>query len=511
MGLSRWTTRLNVTGVDTEHILEHPRESSFAFELPEAAPSRRRGVVLRRLLLASDLTFIAAAFLVAEAAYYHRPEHESVSVGPEIALFLLSLPLWGLVSLLYGLYQRDDARVAHTTIDEVVHIFHMVTVCTWGFFVVSDLTGVAQPQIAKLALFWLLATALVPLGRVVVRNYARSTPWFRQSVIIVGAGDVGQTLAEKLIRHPEYGLEVIGFVDAEPKEQRASLEHLMILGIPENLPAIINEHEADRLIIAFSRDAQRDVLDILRSLKNVRVQIDIVPRYFEIISTRTGMSSIEGVPVLGLGQRELSKTARFVKRTVDIVVGSLALIVLSPLLIGIALAIWFDDRGSAFFRQPRIGADGRPFSIYKFRTMVRGADGQKQTVANLNKHALNGDPRMFKIPADPRITRMGGFLRRRSLDELPQLFNVLKGDMSLVGPRPLIPEEAHYVGSWGRGRLDLKPGMTGLWQTLGRSEIPFDEMVRLDYLYVTSWSLWCDLKLLCQTVPLVLGSGKGAY
>jgi exopolysaccharide biosynthesis polyprenyl glycosylphosphotransferase len=242
------------------------------------------------------------------------------------------------------------------------------------------------------------------------------------------------------------------------------------------------------------------------------VQIDIVPRYFEIISTSTGMSSIEGVPVLSLGQRWLSPAARLVKRTVDITLGSLALVLLSPVLLAIAIAVRCDSAGPAIFKQPRIGIDGTPFWIYKFRTMVRDADEQKHNVASLNKHARNGgDPRMFKIPDDPRITRVGGMLRRRSLDELPQLFNVLKGEMSLVGPRPLIPEEAHHVGHWGRRRLDLKPGMTGLWQTLGRSEIPFDEMVRLDYLYVTTWSLWNDLKLLCQTVPLVLRSGKGAY
>jgi len=164
------------------------------------------------------------------------------------------------------------------------------------------------------------------------------------------------------------------------------------------------------------------------------------------------------------------------------------------------------------FRQPRVGADGREFSIYKFRTMVPEADAHKQAVAGMNKHAQpGGDPRMFKVRADPRVTRVGKALRHFSLDELPQLLNVLRGEMSLVGPRPLIPEEDSHVGLWGRRRLDLKPGMTGLWQTLGRSEIPFDEMVRLDYLYITNWSLWNDLKLLCLTVPHVMGRGKGAY
>ncbi|MBA3295769.1 MAG: sugar transferase, partial [Acidobacteria bacterium] len=181
-------------------------------------------------------------------------------------------------------------------------------------------------------------------------------------------------------------------------------------------------------------------------------------------------------------------------------------------LAAIALAIRIESRGGIFFRQSRIGLGGQSFSIFKFRTMVRDAEEQKHRLAVLNKHARpGGDARMFKVPSDPRITRVGAYLRRYSLDELPQLLNVLRGEMSLVGPRPLIPEEDVHVAEWGRRRLDLKPGITGLWQTLGRSEIPFDEMVRLDYRYVTSWSLWNDLKLLCRTVPALVGKGKGAY
>jgi lipopolysaccharide/colanic/teichoic acid biosynthesis glycosyltransferase len=176
----------------------------------------------------------------------------------------------------------------------------------------------------------------------------------------------------------------------------------------------------------------------------------------------------------------------------------------------VAVLIKLDSRGPAFFRQPRVGAGGREFSIVKLRTMVAGADDQKHAFAHLNKHA-SGDARMFKIPDDPRVTRVGRLLRRVSLDELPQLFNVLCGNMSLVGPRPLIPSEDEHVEDWGRSRLDLKPGMTGLWQVLGRSDIPFEEMVRLDYLYVTSWSLWRDLRLLLATAPAMFKGGKGAY
>ena len=474
-------------------------------------PKHRRGWMIRRLLLGADLFSIAGAFLISERIFDGRAIG-SVSIGPELALFGATLPLWGLVSFVYGLYKQDDSRVAHTTIDEVISIFHMVTVCTWGFFAVAWLTGVAHPEVEKLIFFWALATILVPLVRSAVRAYARSTTTFLQNVVIVGAGDVGQTLAEKFLRHPEYGVNLVGFVDAEPKEQRPALEHLAILGSPPDLQSIIHAYDIERVIVAFSRDSAELVLDVLRSLENHWVQIDIVPRYFEIISSGTGLSSVEGMPLYGLAPRALSSSSQIVKRAVDLLLGVFLLIVLAPLFLAIALAISLDDRGAVLFRQPRVGVRGREFSIYKFRTMVRGADEHKQAVAGMNKHAQpGGDARMFKVRADPRVTRVGKILRHFSLDELPQLLNVLRGEMSLVGPRPLIPEEDNHVGLWGRRRLDLKPGMTGLWQTLGRSEIPFEEMVRLDYLYITNWSLWNDLKLLCQTVPHVTGRGKGAY
>ncbi len=189
----------------------------------------------------------------------------------------------------------------------------------------------------------------------------------------------------------------------------------------------------------------------------------------------------------------------------DIVGSSVGLILLAPFFVLAALAIKLDSAGPIFFRQKRVGRGDREFDILKLRTMVADADHHKSEIAHLNKHR-GSDERMFKIADDPRVTRVGGFLRRRSLDELPQLINVLLGQMSLVGPRPLIPEEHHHVGGWARRRLDLKPGMTGLWQVLGRDDIPFGEMVGLDYVYVTTWSLPRDLKLMLMTFGVLARS-----
>jgi lipopolysaccharide/colanic/teichoic acid biosynthesis glycosyltransferase len=201
----------------------------------------------------------------------------------------------------------------------------------------------------------------------------------------------------------------------------------------------------------------------------------------------------------------LSRSSAFLKRALDLIGASAGLVVLAPLLAIVALAIKLDSRGPVLFRQVRMGAGSRPFRILKFRTMAVDADARTADIAHLNKHARNGgDPRMFKIENDPRVTRAGRVLRRFSIDELPQLWNVVRSEMSLVGPRPLILEEDAHVTDWAERRLDLKPGITGMWQVLGRDGIPFEEMIKFDYLYVTSWSVGGDLRLLLRTIPIAV-------
>lgn len=202
----------------------------------------------------------------------------------------------------------------------------------------------------------------------------------------------------------------------------------------------------------------------------------------------------------------------FVKRATDAVVSAAGLLVLWPFFVIIALAIKLDSPGPVFFRQVRMGKGNKTFSVYKFRTMAAGADERKGEFAHLNRHAQNGgEARMFKVRDDPRVTRMGRLLRRYFLDELPQLINVLRGEMSLVGPRPLILDEDRHLRDWARRRLDLKPGMTGLWQVLGHSAIPFEQMIRLDYLYVSTWSFRNDWRLIFRTIPLVLHGDGDRY
>jgi exopolysaccharide biosynthesis polyprenyl glycosylphosphotransferase len=246
----------------------------------------------------------------------------------------------------------------------------------------------------------------------------------------------------------------------------------------------------------------------IRELNAQGVQVDVIPRFPELIGPEVDLHTSGGISLWSLRPFDLSRSSRALKRFGDLVVSVAGLVLLAPLFAVVAMAIKLDSRGPVFFRQERILDGTRTFRIWKFRTMVADAEERKHQVAHLNVHAQNGgDGKMFKIAGDPRITRVGAFLRRYSLDELPQLLNVLSGEMSLVGPRPLILEEHLYVTEWRRRRLELKPGVTGLWQVNGRSDLPFEDMVALDYRYVTNWSPWLDLSLILKTVPQVLRGG----
>ena len=471
---------------------------------------RRRGWLVRRLLVVADLVGLVSAFLAA-ALLFRDATHGALALPEEVVIFALTLPGWIVFARLYGLYSRDDERTDHSTADDAPGVFHMVTVGAWLFYGFAAVLDVGSPNLQKLLVFWALAIATSLSARAFVRHLSRQSLSYLQNTVVVGAGDVGQLVARKLLQHPEYGINLVGFVDADPKKRPSDLSHVAVLGAPDRLPALIRLFDIERVVIAFTSERHDATLELLRSLKDFDVQVDVVPRLFELVSPGIDVHSVGGVPLLSLPPPRLSRSSRLLKRAVDVALAAAGLVALAPLFALVALAIAIDSRGPVFFRQTRIGAGDRPFRIWKLRTMVVDADERKDEVAHLNKHAHEGgDRRMFKIPDDPRVTRVGRFLRRYSLDEAPQLLNVLCGQMSLVGPRPLVVDEDRHVVNWARRRVDLKPGITGLWQVAGRSDIPFDEMVKLDYVYVTTWSLWNDCRLLARTMPVV-ARARGGY
>jgi len=456
---------------------------------------------MRRLLLVADLLGLTIAFFLARAL-------TTSAVGVvesrwEIGLFLASLPLWVLLARVGGLYDRDEERTNHSTVDDLFGVFTTVTLGTWMFLLLTSVTGLADPSLQRLVVFWLLAITVVTPTRAAMRAVGRRQPAYLQRVLIVGSGDVARLLGEKIDKHPEYGLRMVGFVDHDEGASSNGTGPLDLLGTTSAIRELVQTHAVDRVVVAFSTDSHVDTLNVIRSMQDLRVQVDIVPRMFEVLGTNAQLHTIQGIPLVGLPSPKLSGSSRFLKRSLDLIGASVGLVLFSPLLAAVAICIKLDSRGPVLFRQVRMGGGEKEFRIFKFRTMVRDAEQQKAQVAHLNMHSTC-DPRMFKVPNDPRITRVGAVLRRWRIDELPQLINVVRGEMSLVGPRPLILDEDLHVTMWARRRLSLKPGMTGLWQVLGASEIPFDEMTRLDYLYVTNWSLREDVRLILLTLQAVM-------
>jgi exopolysaccharide biosynthesis polyprenyl glycosylphosphotransferase len=266
--------------------------------------------------------------------------------------------------------------------------------------------------------------------------------------------------------------------------------------------ALVRRHQVHRAIIAPASEApSTDTLHLIRAAKHAGVRVSLVPRMLEVIGSNVEFDHVDGLTMLGVRRFGLSRSSRLMKRAFDFVGSSVMLAAAAPVMLAIMAAIRIDSRGPLFFRQTRVGKDGKHFQMLKFRSMVVGADAQKEALRHLNE--TDG---LFKIESDPRVTRVGRFLRHTCLDELPQLLNVWRGEMSLVGPRPLVVDEDCKVQGFDRHRLHLTPGMTGHWQILGSPRVPMHEMVGIDYLYVANWSLWADVKILLRTIPYVLAS-----
>ena len=320
-----------------------------------------------------------------------------------------------------------------------------------------------------------------------------------ERVLFVGGGEMAAALVDKIQAHPEYALQPIGYVETNPAQPDVLDTVLPYLGTPSQLREICEARTVDRVIVVSPTVADADVAELVRDVKGLEIRIGILPQFVDILGPSVEIDDVEGITVLGLNPPGLTPSSRLLKRTMDVTVAAVALVVSLPILLASAVAITVTSRGPVFFRQERIGRAGKRFKIIKLRTMVADAEARGEELRHLSAH-----PAWLLLEHDPRVTRVGRVLRRTSIDELPQLWNVLHGDMSLVGPRPLPIEEDSRISGWGRRRLDLTPGITGLWQVLGRTRIPFEEMVKLDYLYVTNWSLWQDVRLLIHTLPVVI-------
>jgi exopolysaccharide biosynthesis polyprenyl glycosylphosphotransferase len=475
-------------------------------EAQDAAPRMRRGWLVRRLLLAADVVGLTIAFALVEILFRGTLLLDNVGIKVESVIFIALLPAWAVAAKLYGLYDRDEERATHSTVDEIVSVFHLITVGVWLFYATSWIVGLANPSQKKLATFWVLALMATIAARSLARTLARKHPSYIQNALIVGAGDVGQLIGRKLLQHPEYKINLVGFVDATPKGRRRDLGDLPVLGRPDEIGELIVRGGIDRVIVAFWQDNHEQMLGLVRAIRKHDVQIDLVPRLFEAIGAKVGVDSIEGLPLLVLPASRISRSSRFLKRCVDLMGASVLLALVAPLMLVIAWLIRRDSSGPVFFRQTRLGVDLREFTVLKFRTMRDGTDEtpHRDYIRQImNPDALPGPNNLYKLDREDSVTRVGRWLRKRSLDELPQLINVLRGEMSLVGPRPIIPYELELFSPHHYERFLVPAGLTGLWQVEARAHSTFGEALELDVAYARGWSFGLDLRLLLRT-PLLM-------
>ena len=484
----------------------------------QTAPTRR-GSTLRRALVVADLLGLSLAFAIALLAFGSHPTStDTLSSLAEFGLFAATLPGWFVLATLHGLYDRDEKHARHTSVDDVVPVVTLVTIGSWLLFAGSWLTGYAEPYPAKLLTFWALAITLVVAARVAARAYARRRHGDLQNTVVVGAGETGSLLAGKLGDRPEYGVRVLGFVEAEDGADVRGRDGY--LGSIDRLPQIVRERGVDRVLIAFPNTSREDTARVVRRLRDLGVQVDMVPRFYDFVTPSATIHTVEGLPLVSLSPVRFDGMSLALKRVVDVVCATLGLVALAPVFAWIALRIRLDSPGPVFYRHTRVGRDGRSFRLLKFRTMhVASSAGSEHADGDaadelgrlLEDPALRAEfERTHKLREDPRVTRFGRLLRRTSLDELPQLVNVLLGDMSLVGPRPVTADELARYGEDADTLLTLRPGVTGYWQVNGRSRTDYGERVRLDLAYVRGWSLELDFLILGKTAWVLL-TGHGAY
>ncbi len=461
---------------------------------------RRHAFGFRVALMAAD-ALLAADLLFVLSLWRFGPDWAVVwrLVIPEPSVFLVLYSVsWVVVLTMNGLYRPRARWTLRAETADVVRATGLMALATLSVLFLFKL-----PDVSRLFLVVLFPTqGLATIGsrailRLSLERHRRAGRNLRH-VLVLGAGPRGQAFATKLIEHRELGLRIEGFLDDQADVVLPA--GWPLLGSLDRLEEVLRTRIVDEVAIclAFSQWAQIDALSQLceEEGKIVRIPMDALGR---AISTGR-IEELDGTLVYSLVSGPDRTLALVTKRVMDVAVAGVGLIVLSPLLALIAAAIAAGDGRPVIFRQTRIGLHGRPFLVLKFRSMTRDAEARKSELAAQNE--LSGP--VFKATNDPRTTRVGRFLRRSSLDELPQLWNVLRGEMSLVGPRPPLPNEVEDYDLWHRRRLSMKPGITGLWQVRGRRDPDFDRWVTADLEYIDRWSLWLDLKILAQTIPAAL-------
>jgi exopolysaccharide biosynthesis polyprenyl glycosylphosphotransferase len=480
---------VNVVAANGQGLAAASPESAPATSLESAGPDRVGSAGLlwreslhRRLLGVADVTSAAVAAGLVLGAFDQRRAALSALVGAALVLLVFKLA---------GLYDRDQLRLAQSTLDDVPLLAQLTGLFALCVAILQNFVLERTVSADQIAALWVASFGGIVMARMIARAVtARSLP--AERCLVIGDDERTERIREKLASARARAVVIASLpLDGSDIEH---IEWIESIESPGFIRDLVRDLNINRIIIA-PTTTDTAIVDLIRVAKAAGVRVSVLPRMFEVVGSAVEFDDVDGMTMLGVRSFGFSRSGWLIKRAFDVVMASIGLIAVSPILSAIAVAISLDSSGPIFFGQVRVGREGRHFRMFKFRSMIADADKQKDSLRALNEA---GDG-LFKLSDDPRVTRVGRFLRRTSLDELPQLFNVLRGEMSLVGPRPLVVDEDAQVVGLDRSRLHLTPGMTGPWQVLG-SRVPMQEMVGIDYLYVANWSLWLDIKILLRTV-----------
>jgi exopolysaccharide biosynthesis polyprenyl glycosylphosphotransferase len=467
-----------------------------------------RELVLVQSIL--DLLLINAAFAlayyiryelrfpitVAEANYLNYSEYIPISLALSLGLLM--------IYRVEGVYNYVRGR---SWLEE---LYGLLTATFTGIVITVFIFFFFRPQYYSRLIYLyagILIVIFLTMERVTVRavlGALRERGMFVDRALIVGAGETGRAILRNVLAQPGLGYRIEGFIDDDPST--GMIGRFPLLGGTNALRRVLKEHKIDEVIVTLPWHARERIMEIMNVSEAAGARVKIVPDLFQLSLSRVAVDAVGGIPLIGVKEVSISGGALAVKRAMDLIVTAILFAALLPIMGFIALVIKLTSAGPVIFSQCRVGRSGALFTAYKFRTMRAGAEEEVEHLSYLNE--ATGP--LFKIRNDPRLTPIGKILRRLSFDELPQLWNVLRGDMSLVGPRPPIPTEVERYEDWHKKRLEVSPGVTGLWQVSGRSELTFDEMVMLDIYYIENWSPWLDLWILLKTIPSVL-TARGAY
>ncbi len=437
------------------------------------------------------------------------------TVRPEFAPEYFELPglefyviiglVWPLIFLMGSVYTPRRILFWAEEFQRVI-VAHTVAALTLaGIFYLGRLI------LLRLAYGYFFLTALaVMLGyRTLLRFYHRLHRSHSRTVtrmLVVGAGRTGQELVQKYAQQDWPGLEIVGLLRDVDDGAIFSVDNIPILGLIDEVEEVVHQHDIDTVVLALPRDAHVRLVTLVNLLQRLPVRLHVVPDYFDLAFHHATLTTLGGIPLIGLRDPAIDGIQRFCKRLIDLGLASAGLLALSPLFLAVALAIRLEDSGPIFYRAQRVGENGRLFYMLKFRSMCLNADRMQDGLA---RRDAEGNV-IYKTSDDPRITRVGRFIRRTSIDELPQLINVFRGEMSIVGPRPELPWLVDQYEPWQRKRFAVPQGMTGWWQVNGRSDNPMHLHTDQDLYYIQNYSLWLDLQILWRTIGVVL-RGKGAY